>query len=118
MSNKQITTLAQLRKEHKPAKAYHFTVSKDFVLILEDFNYFDEEKHDEFIDLLDKVMGNTTHTYKEIVHAGDELFKLWVGDEVYEKAKEQLSRSERISIGQLASKHFEEAHGAKDPKEK
>lgn len=115
--SKQITTLAQLRKEHKAGKAYHFTVDKDFVLIFEDYNYFEEDLQDEFLDLLDVVMGNTAKSVKEIVHAGDGLFKLWIGDDNYEKAKKSLTRNERIALAQEAVKHFQETHGVDDPKE-
>lgn len=117
---KEITTLAQLRKEHKPAKAFHFTVDKDFVLIFEDYNYFEEELQDEFFDLLDIVLGNTADTVKEIIHAGDDMFKLWVGEEQYERiVKDKLmSRNERIALAQTAVQHFQKEHGEDDPKEK
>lgn len=120
MAKEKITTLAQLRKEHKPAKAYHFTVDKDFVLIFEDYNYFEEELQDEFFDLLDIVLGNTADTVKEIIHAGDDLFKLWVGEEQYERiVKDKLmNRNERIALAQQAVQHFQKEHGEGDPKEK
>src|SRR5690625_1617343 len=115
---KPITTLAQLRKEHKPAKAFTFTVDKDLELIFEDFNYFDDEKHIRIIELLDKMEGNTSSSFKEVVEAVDDLYIEWLGEETYDKLKDKATRTERAQIVGLAGDHFQKLHGADDPKGK
>ena len=116
-ANKPIKSLAQLRKEHKPAKAFTFEIDKDFVLIFEDFNYFDDERQMRVVDLLDKMDGNTATSYREIMLAIDDLFNEWLGEEVYEKLKETVGRTERAHIAGLAAQHFKNEHGTEDPKE-
>lgn len=116
--SKPITTLAQLRKEHKAAKAYHFTIDKDFVLIFEDYNYFDDDRHMRMIELMDKADGNTASSYADMIRATDDLFEEWIGEEAYAKLKEKVTRVERARIAGQAGEHFKKAHGVEDPKEK
>ncbi|NIH72212.1 hypothetical protein [Auritidibacter ignavus] len=115
---KPIKSLAALRKEHKPAKAFTFTVDKDLELIFEDFNYFDDERYLRMMDLMDKAHGNTADSYKELVLANDQLFEEWIGEEVYEKLKAKTTIVERAQISAQAGQYFNNQHGADDPKDK
>lgn len=114
---KNIKTLAQLRKEIKPEKSFTFTVEKDLVLVFEDFNYFDDDRHLRMVDLLDKVNGHGVGSYREVLEAVEEVSEEWLGTETYKKLKEAVPlRMERAHIIGEAGKHFTAAHGTDDPK--
>lgn len=115
--SKKVTTLAQLRKEVKAAKAFTFEVEKDFVLVFEDFNYFEDDHQDRFLEKLDLVNGGAG-SFLETVRAGDDLLDAWLGGDVATKLREVVpKRAERLSIASAAIEHFQAEHGADDPKE-